>query len=75
MTILTVNAGSHSLHLANVDRDVVSARLDRSDPPDSVGVADAVDDFLASHEPPNQATAAGVRNHPAIARLQPRCVV
>jgi hypothetical protein len=52
VTILTVNAGSHSLHLANVDRDVISARLDRFDPPDSVGVADAVDEFLASHEPP-----------------------
>jgi acetate kinase len=53
VTILTVNAGSHSLHLANVDRDVITARLDRSDPPDSVGVANAVDEFLASHEPPD----------------------
>ena len=53
MTVLTVNAGSHSLHLANVDGDTISARLDRSDPPDSVGVAQAVDDFLARHEPPD----------------------
>ncbi len=52
MTVLTVNAGSHSLHLANVDGDLISARLDRSDPPDSVEVAQAVDDFLARHEPP-----------------------
>ena len=52
MTVLTVNPGSHSLHLATVDGDVISARLDRSDPPDSVGVFEAADDFLARHEPP-----------------------
>ena len=52
MTVLTVNAGSHSLHLANVDGDVISTRLDRSDPPGSAEVAQAVDDFLARHEPP-----------------------
>ena len=35
MTILTVNAGSHSLHLADVDGDMISSRLDRFDRPDS----------------------------------------
>jgi acetate kinase len=52
MTILTVNAGSHSLHLAHVDGDAISARLDRSEPPESAGIGEAVDDFLARHEPP-----------------------
>ena len=52
MTILTVNAGSHSLHLANVDGAVISSRLDQSDPPDSASVARAVDEFLGGHEPP-----------------------
>ncbi len=52
VTVLTVNAGSHSLHLADVDGDIISARLDRSDPPGSAEVAQAVDEFLVRHEPP-----------------------
>jgi acetate kinase len=50
--ILTVNAGSHSLHLADVDGDMISSRLDRSEPADSDEVAEAVDEFLAGHEAP-----------------------
>lgn len=52
MTILTVNAGSHSLHLAHIDGDMITSRLDRSDPPHSAEVAEAVDEYLAGYEPP-----------------------
>jgi hypothetical protein len=56
VTVLTVNPGSHSLHLALVDGDLVTARLDRSDQPDSVEVGGAAEDFLAGREPPGAAS-------------------
>ncbi|MDG4825668.1 acetate/propionate family kinase [Asanoa sp. WMMD1127] len=52
MTVLTVNAGSHSLHLVFVEGERPGARLDRSDPPGSGEAADAVRAFVAAHNRP-----------------------
>jgi acetate kinase len=51
--ILTVNGGSHSLHLIVVGADeTVGARLDQSDPPGSAEGVEAVAEFVAAHERP-----------------------
>jgi acetate kinase len=51
--ILTVNGGSHSLHLIVVGADeTVGARLDQSDPPGSAEGVEAVAEFVATHERP-----------------------
>jgi acetate kinase len=46
VTVLTVNAGSHSLHLTYVDGDEVRDRCDLSEPPGSAEAGHAIDDFL-----------------------------
>ena len=53
LTVLAVNAGSHSLHLADVTGEATADRLDRSEPPGSGEVMRAVDDFLDRHERPD----------------------
>jgi acetate kinase len=53
MTVLTVNAGSSSLHLAYVQDRTVGPRLDRSDAPGSPGTPEALRGFLAEHGPPD----------------------
>jgi acetate kinase len=45
--VLTVNGGSHSLHLVAVAGDETGARLDRPDPPGSEPAAEAVEEFVA----------------------------
>src|SRR5215212_10293547 len=51
--VLTVNGGSHSLHLIMVGEDEADgARLDRSDPPGSAEAAAAVKEFVAAHGSP-----------------------
>jgi acetate kinase len=52
MSVLTVNAGSSSLHLAYVDDGRVTDRLDRSEPPGSAGADEPLREFVAAHEPP-----------------------
>ncbi|MDG4833656.1 acetate kinase [Solwaraspora sp. WMMD1047] len=58
MTILTVIAGSSSLHVAYVRDGEVTDRLDRSDPPGSPDADEPLRRFVADHEPP---TAVGHR--------------
>jgi acetate kinase len=58
VTVLTVNAGSHSLHLVHVDDDRPGARLDQGEAPGSPEAAAAVRDFVAAHPAP---TAVGHR--------------
>lgn len=48
VTVLTVNAGSHSLHLTYVDGDEVRDQCDLSDPPGSVEAGEALDAFLGT---------------------------
>jgi acetate kinase len=51
--VLTVNGGSHSLHLVVVGADEdVGARLDRSDPPGSGAGTEAVEAFVAAQPAP-----------------------
>ena len=52
MAVLTVNAGSGSLHLAYVEDDAAGARLDLSQPPGSAQAAQAVADLLAANPEP-----------------------
>jgi acetate kinase len=52
MIVLTVNAGSSSLHLAYVDGGAIRARHDRSDPP-RAGQDPALEEFIADHDPPD----------------------
>lgn len=47
MTVLTVNAGSHSLHLIYVDGDDVRGQYDLTEPPGSAEAGEAIDAFLA----------------------------
>ena len=51
--ILTVNAGSASLRLGYVRDGTVTDRLDRSEPPGSAAADQAVQDFIAAHDPPD----------------------
>jgi acetate kinase len=53
MTVLTVNAGSHSLHLVHVDDDRPGTRLDQGEAPGSEEAAAAVRDFVAAHPAPS----------------------
>jgi acetate kinase len=53
VTVLTVNAGSSSLHLAYVDLGEVHGRLDRSEPPGDPGTEPAVAAFVARRDPPD----------------------
>jgi acetate kinase len=51
--VLTVNGGSHSLHLIMVGPDgTIGARLDRPDPPGSAAGLRAVEEFVAAHDAP-----------------------
>lgn len=51
--VLTVNGGSHSLHLIMVGADgTIGARLDQSDPPGSAAGMRAVEEFVAAHDAP-----------------------
>jgi acetate kinase len=52
VAVLTVNAGSGSLHLAYVDGDAADVRLDLSQPPGSAEAARAVADFVAASPEP-----------------------
>jgi len=52
MIVLTVNAGSHSLHLSYVDGDQVRDQRDPSALPGSAATERAVDEFLANKVPP-----------------------
>lgn len=52
-TVLTVVAGSSSLHLGYVRDGEVGERLDRADPPDSPEAARDVGAFLDEHGPPD----------------------
>ena len=52
MSVLTVNAGSSSLHLVLVDGETAGARLDRSDRPGSAEAAGAVRDFVTANPRP-----------------------
>ncbi|MFD0822748.1 acetate kinase, partial [Micromonospora zhanjiangensis] len=52
MTILTVVAGSSSLHLAYVRDGRLSDRLDRAEPPGTAGADEPTREFIAGHEPP-----------------------
>ncbi|ASW55168.1 acetate/propionate family kinase [Plantactinospora sp. KBS50] len=52
-TVLTVVAGSSSLHLAHVRDGTVIHRLDRADPPDSAAATRETDGFLAAHGRPD----------------------
>jgi acetate kinase len=52
MTVLTVNAGSHSLHLVHVEDDWPGARLDQGQAPGSTEAVAAVRDFVAAHPVP-----------------------
>lgn len=51
-TVLTVNAGSSSLHLAYIGGSSISARLDRSTPPGTGDARQAIRDFIAAHARP-----------------------
>jgi acetate kinase len=51
--VLTVNAGSSSLHLALVEADSVSDRLDRTGPPESAETDAAVAAFVKEHPAPD----------------------
>ncbi|MGW5366463.1 acetate/propionate family kinase [Actinopolymorpha pittospori] len=53
MAILTVNAGSHSVHLVYVDNGSGAARLDLSEPPGSATAMKAVGAFVEQHEVPH----------------------
>lgn len=48
MTVLTVNAGSHSLHLTYVDGDEVRDQCDLSEPPGTAGAGAAIEAFLGT---------------------------
>jgi acetate kinase len=51
--VLTVNGGSHSLHLIMVgEGEAAGARLDQSDPPGSDEGTRAVTEFVAAHDRP-----------------------
>nr|MDT0660292.1 acetate kinase [Micromonospora sp. DSM 115978] len=52
MTVLTVIAGSSSLHVAYVRDGVVTDRLDSSDPPGSPEADGPLREFVAAHGPP-----------------------
>ena len=52
VTVLTVNAGSRSLHLAHVNGEEVRGRADISESPGSAGALQAVDHFLAAGPSP-----------------------
>lgn len=51
--VLTVNAGSASLHLALVEGDATRDRLDLTGRPDTPAADDAVAEFVAGHRPPD----------------------
>jgi acetate kinase len=53
VNVLTVNAGSGSLHLVYVADGTAGATLDRADPPGSDEAAEAVRDFVAAHGQPD----------------------
>jgi acetate kinase len=53
VTVLTVNAGSSSLHLAYVELSTVHGHLDRSEPPDDPAIEPAVAAFVARHDRPD----------------------
>lgn len=53
MKVLTVNAGSHSLHLVGVENGTETSRLDCPEPPGSAATDEAVAGFLDGHGPPD----------------------
>ncbi len=53
MNVLTVNAGSHSLHLVWVADGRETRRLDSMEPPGSAGTGAAIAGFLDGHGPPD----------------------
>ncbi|GIH20941.1 acetate/propionate family kinase [Rugosimonospora africana] len=53
MNVLTVNAGSHSLHLVCVEDGHETRRLDSTQPPGSAATDEAIAGFLNGHGPPD----------------------
>ncbi len=50
--VLTVNAGSASLHLALIEDDIARDRLDLTGRPDTPAADAAVGEFISGHQPP-----------------------